>query len=442
MLLIGDGLLLTLDESMRMVENGCVAISDDGIIAAVGQTEALRARHPEAAYINARGRMILPGWINVHQHIYSALARGMNLGTPPAKDFLQALEGFWWRMDKGLTLEDVTYSAYVTLIDCVRNGVTTVFDHHASPFCAEGSLFAIGEVAKAVGLRVSLAMEVSDRDGSDITDAQIRENLAWLKACREKGDDTLRGLFGLHASFTLSDETLARCAQEVDDADGYHIHVAEGALDSVDAMDRYQMQVTDRLDRFGILRPNTIAVHCISIPDSGFDLLRDRQTCVAHNPQSNMSNAVGCARVLEMHEKGVLVGIGTDGYTNDVLESYKTAPILQRHCMKDPSVGFAETADMLLRGNAAIAARSFDRPLGVLREGAYGDVIIMDYDPPTPVEEANQTAHFLSGLTGRMVDTTVVGGRVLMRDRQVETVDAQAIFAKAREVARALWRRL
>lgn len=441
MMLVGNGTVLTFDANMAKVDKGCVAI-ENGVIVEVGKTNALRAAYPKAEFIDAKGHVILPGWINVHHHIYSAFARGMSLGGPPAKGMLDVLEGLWWRLDKALTLEDVTYSAYVTLIDCIRNGVTTVFDHHAGPYSAKGSLFAIGDVVNTLGLRASLALEVSDRDGLDVADTLIQENLDWLRACRERQDDRLKGLFGLHAPFTLGDRTLTRCAERIDARDGYHVHVCEGSLDPIDSMEKYQMQVMDRLDKFGILRSNTTAVHCIAVPDEGFDLLAQRDACVAHNPQSNMNNAVGCARVLDMAQRGITVGLGTDGYTSDVLESYKTAPILQRLCLKDPSAGFLETADMLLRGNAAIAARSFDRPLGVLAPGAWGDVIIMDYDPPTPLLDSNQIGHILFGLTGRMVDTTIAGGRVLMRDRQIEAVDTEAIHARAREVAQALWRRI
>lgn len=440
-LLVGNGTVLTLDERMTKINDGCVAI-EDGVIVAVGDTVALRGTYPRVDFIDAKGRLILPGFINVHHHIYSAFARGMNLGGPPAANFLDVLKGLWWRMDKALTLEDVTYSAYVTCIDCIRNGVTTIFDHHASPFAARDSLFAIGDVVKKLGMRASLAMELSDRDGEAIANDLIDENLAWLDACRDKPDEQLKGLFGLHASFTLGDATLTRVAERIDSRDGYHVHVAEGSLDSVDAMDKYHMQVLDRLDRFGILRPNTTAVHCIAIPDEGFDLLATRETCVAHNPESNMNNAVGTSRVLDMVHRGVLVGLGTDGYTSDILESYKVAPILQRNFAQNPSVGFMETADMLLRGNAAIAAKSFERPLGVLAEGAHGDVIIMDYDPPTPIEDDNQIGHILFGLTGRLVDTTIVAGKVLMRERQMETVDAAAVYAKARTVAKDLWARI
>ncbi len=441
MLLVGNGLLLTLDEKMTRLENGCVAI-DEGIIASVGGTAALKARYPGADFIDAKGKLIMPGFINVHHHIYSAFARGMNLGGPPSASFLDVLKTLWWRMDKALTLEDATYSAYVTLIDCIRNGVTTVFDHHASPNAVEGGLFAIGDVARELGLRASLCMEVSDRDGEAVADALIGENLAWLKACREWKNDRLRGLFGLHASFTIGDRTMARCAEMIDARDGFHVHVAEGTTDAIDAMDRYHMQVVERLDRFTVLRPNTTAVHCIAITDDCMDILKARDVCVAHNPESNMNNAVGVSRVLDMRRKGVLVGLGTDGYTSDILESYKVAPILQRHFAKNPSVGFMETADMLLRGNAAIAARSFDRPLGVLKEGAHGDVILLDYDPPTPVGDDNQIGHILFGLTGRMVDTTIVGGRVLMRGREILTTDAPAVFAAARKVAAKLWARI
>ena len=441
MLLVGNGKLLTFDEQMTFLPNGAVAIENDKIIA-VGETEALKAKYAQAEWIDAKGNCILPGWINLHHHIYSAFARGMSLGGSASTDFLQVLNSLWWRLDKALTLEDVTYSAWVTLIDCIRNGVTTLFDHHASPMAAKDSLFAIGEVVKALGLRASLSLEVSDRDGEAVANSLIDENLAWLDACREGNDERLQGLFGLHAPFTLSNETLEKCAARIHAEDGYHVHIAEGALDATDSMNQYHMQVLDRLDRFHILRENTMAVHCIALPDYSFDLLHERKVCVAHNPQSNMNNGVGCARVLDMMQKGVLVGLGTDGYTSDILESYKTAPILQRHAAQNPGIGFMETADMLLRNNAAAAMRSFAKPLGVLKEGAYADVIIMHYDPPTPLMQDNQIGHILFGLTGAMVDTTIASGKVLMRNRQVEVVDAEQLFAKAREVAAKLWKRV
>ncbi len=441
MLLVGNGTVLTLGDERRVIQDGCVA-SEGGVIAAVGDTKELRTRYPGAEWIDAKGKWIMPGFINPHHHIYSAFARGMSLSGPTSHNFLEVLKNLWWRMDKALTLEDIRYSAYVTLIDCVRNGVTCVFDHHASPFAAKGSLFAIGEVAEEIGIRASLAMELSDRDGEAVADALIAENLDWLDACRKRPSDKLAGLFGLHASFTLSDKTLDKCAARIDARDGYHVHVAEGSLDAKDSMDKYHLQTLSRLDKFGILRPNTTAVHCISITDDCMDLLAERKTVVAHNPESNMNNAVGTSRVLDMMKKGVTVGLGTDGYTSDMLESYKAAPILQRHAAGDPSVGFMETADMLLTGNAAIAARSFARPMGRLSEGACADMIIVDYDPPTPVFDGNQIGHILFGLTGRMVDTTIVGGRVLMRGCELTTVDAPAVFAKAREVAAALWQRI
>lgn len=438
---VGNGTVLTLDDQMNLISNGCVVMENDRIVA-VGDNATLRAQHPQAEYIDAQGKCILPGFINVHHHIYSAFARGMALSGPAPTNFLDVLQRLWWQLDNALTLEDVTYSAYVVLLDCIRNGVTTVFDHHASPMAAEGSLFAVGEVVKELGLRASLSLEISDRNGEGIANALVNENIAWLATCRQRNDDQLKGLLGLHASFTLGDKTLARIAEQMYSEDGYHIHVAEGSFDAKNAMDTYQMQVLDRLDRFGILRKNTLAVHCISIPDEGFDLLKTRDTCVVHNPQSNMNNGVGCARVLDMHSKGILVGLGTDGYTSDMLESYKTAPILQRHAAQNPGVGFLETADMFLRGNAAIASRSFARPLGVLKEGAYADVVVMDYDPPTPLTQDNQIGHILFGFAGRMVDTTIASGCVLMQNRQMQCVDAPAIYAKAREVAKALWARL
>jgi cytosine/adenosine deaminase-related metal-dependent hydrolase len=196
-----------------------------------------------------------------------------------------------------------------------------------------------------------------------------------------------------------------------------------------------------RFSEAGVLGSKTIAAHCVHVNDDEIELLRSSKTNVIHNPESNMGNAVGCAPVLEMFSRGVRMGLGTDGYTCDMFESLKVANMLQKHQTGRPSVGWAEPPAMLFGGNAAIATECFGNTVGKLTAGACADVIIVDYDPPTPLCPANINGHILFGISGRSVDTTIVGGRILMQDRKLLALDEKEIMAKARISAAKMWQR-
>jgi putative selenium metabolism protein SsnA len=442
MLLIGNGKIVTRDAACPFIENGAVLV-DGNIIREVGDSAALRTKHPDVDFIDARGRLVMPGFINTHMHYYSTFARGISLGGRPATTFGEVLSGLWWRLDKQLTLEDVYYSCVGPMIDEVRSGVTSVIDHHASPFAVEGSLFKIAEASKLFGIRSNLCYEVSDRDGEKIALAGIRENADFAKYCREKGDDMTGALFGMHAQLTISEKTLEKCIQAADAAGiGFHIHCAEGIEDVVDALAKYNLRVIERLHKYGVLSKKSIAVHCIHVTSEEIDLLRDSGVAVAHNPQSNMGNAVGVSPVLDMLKRGVLVGMGTDGYAADVLESYKTAAILHKHARGLPSVAWGEPPAMLFANNKAIMERFIKGKVGTLAKDHYADIIVVDYKGPTPVNANTINSHILFGITGRHVDTTIINGRIVMRDRVLVNIDEEALLAKSRELAQKLWERI
>jgi len=441
MLLIGNGRMITHDSNQPYLQNGCVAIKDN-LIVAVGPTKQLRAEYKEAAFMDAKERVIMPGMINTHMHLYSAFARGMALKDDPAQKFTEILERLWWRLDKVLTLKDIYYSAMVGLIDCIKHGTTTIFDHHASPGAVTGSLFMLEEAAQEVGVRSCLCYEVSDRDGQEVMEEGIRENVSFIKHTKERDNHLVRAMFGLHASMTLSDKTLERCvAANAGLGTGFHSHVAEAAADVEDALMRSGKRVVERLTDFDILTSQSIAAHCVHVVEREIEILRKNSVNVIHNPQSNMGNAVGCAPILNMLEQGVTVGLGTDGYTADMFEAYKVANILHKHQQGNPSIAWTEPPTMLFKHNGEISSRHFPRPLGKLVAGSYADVIIVDYNPPTLLDESNIHGHILFGMSGKSVVTTVVNGKVIMKERQLVGIDEAEIYAKARQLSGALWKR-
>ena len=439
MLVVGNGKLITRNNDLPYIENGAVAIEGTKI-SEIGTTKEIREKYKDAEYIDAKGKLIMPAFINTHEHIYSAMARGLSIKGYNPKGFLDILDGQWWTIDRKLTLEQTKYSAMDTMISCIRNGVTTIFDHHASFGHIKDSLFTIADVAKELGIRSCLCYEVSDRDGMDKAREAVMENAEFIRYALKDDSDMLAGMMGMHAQFTISDETMELAAANKPDEVGYHIHVAEGIEDLHDCLKKYGKRIVDRLMDCNILGEKTLLGHCIYINPHEMELIKDTNTMVVHNPESNMGNACGCPPTMELVHRGILTGLGTDGYTHDMTESYKVANVLHKHHLCDANAAWGEVPKMLFENNAAIANRYFKAPLGILKEGAVADVIVVDYIAPTHLDENNINGHILFGMTGRDVVTTIANGKVLMKDREVTVVDVEEAYAKCRESSAKLWK--
>lgn len=439
-MLITNGKVVTFGEANEFIEEGAVLVEGDRI-AAVGRAAELTERYPDEEILDAQGRIVMPGVICAHTHFYGAFARGMSLKTEPPANFPQILEYLWWRLDKALNLDDVRFSALVCLVDAIRNGTTTLIDHHASPNAVAGSLDVIAEAVTEAGLRACLCYEVSDRDGEEITLEGIRENERFI---REASGNHLAGTFGLHASLTLSDETLKRAVESASELDvGFHMHVAEDKADVADSLKKSGLRVVERLEKAGILGPKTIAAHAVHIDAFETDTLRETGTKVVHNPRSNMNNAVGVADVLRMLRRGIDVGLGNDGFSNNMFSEMKTAYLLHKLAQDDPRVlGADQVLEMAVKNNAHIAGLFFSKPLGELSVGASADIILLAYVPTTPLDAGNLPWHLIFGMNGGQVSTTIAGGRVLMKDRELLTLDEEAITARSRDLAQKLWARM
>jgi putative selenium metabolism protein SsnA len=443
-MLITQACLATLGDEPRLVEDGTLLI-EDGRIAALGTTAELSTRYPEAERWDAAGQLVLPASICAHTHFYGAFARGMATPGEPPADFPQILEGLWWRLDRALTLEDVRASALVCLVDAIRHGTTTLVDHHASPNAIAGSLDVVAEAVREAGLRACLCYEVTDRDGPERAQAGIAENVRFAKAQGSKPQARLAASFGLHASLTLSDETLADCLAAASELGlGFHVHAAEDLADQEDSLRKSGKRVVHRLHDAGILGPRTIAAHCVHVDQSEIEVLAETGTWVTHQPRSNMNNGVGVAPVEHMLRAGVNVGLGNDGFSNQMLAEMKAAYLVHKLAQRDPRAMPGNLVMRLAYANNGRLARAFwpDLRLGELREGAAADLVFLDYHPTTPLTAGNLPWHLLFGVEASMITATVCAGRVLMRERTLFTLDEEAISARSRELAAEVWKRV
>jgi len=437
-LVVANGTVITLGERCRVLPAHDV-ICDGATIAAIEPHVPGRAA---GRVVDAGGMVVLPGFINAHTHFYSAFARGLGKAAPSAS-FVEVLEHLWWRLDKTLLLEDCRVSALITLIDAVRHGTTTLIDHHASPGAVRGSLAALATAVREVGVRACLCYEVSDRDGAEVAADGIAENVEFIQRCRDGADPLLRALFGLHASFTLTDATLSRAAAAARELGaGFHVHVAEAAADQADCVAKHGIRVVERLHRFGMLGPRTIAAHCVHVDGAEIARLAESGTVVAHNPQSNMNNAVGTANLISLVERGVRVALGTDAMTTAMLEELRAAIWAQRNARGLPSVGFGEAVNALTRTNPQVASALWGLTLGELAAGAAADMAVLAYDPPTPLTADTAAGHLVFGMSQARVDATIAGGRVLLEDGELRLgIDERAVMAHARELSARVWAR-
>jgi putative selenium metabolism protein SsnA len=428
----------------EILDDHAVLIREDKI-AAVGPSQALEQEHPEEQRLDARGKYCMPGNICAHTHFYGAFARGMAIPGRAPKDFPQILEKLWWPLDKALGDEDVRNSALVCLVDAIKHGTTTLIDHHASPNAIDGSLDIIAEAVEQSGLRGVLCYEVTDRDGREKAQLGIKENVRFLK--RAAADDLaggrIKATFGLHASLTLSDDTLTDCREAAPDDTGFHIHVAEHEADEYDSLTKAGKRVVDRLHDHGILGPNTIVAHAIHIDAREVQILADTNTWVTHQPRSNMNNGVGAAEVESMLRAGIPVCLGNDGFSNAMWSEWKTAYLLHKVWHRDPRRMSGDTIIELAVENNTSLARSFfpDSAPGKIEIGAAADLILVDYHPTTPLTIGNLPWHILFGFHESMVTTTIVAGEVLMHDGMLLTLDEEQITARSRELVPVFWKR-
>lgn len=442
-MLITNGTVITFDAEKRVIHNGAVYYEDDTIVD-VGPSATLESQYPSAEKLDAEGKIIMPGMICAHTHFYGGFARGMAIPGEPAANFMAVLQNLWWKIDRALTLEDCKYTALVALVDAIRHGTTTLIDHHASPNAIDGSLDALAEAGGESGLRLGLCYEVTDRNGHDGATAGIRENVRFLKRLQANPDPKLGASFGLHASFTCSDATLDASVSAVQGLEsGFHIHVAEAEADEEHCLAHHGKRVVQRLEERGILGPKTIVGHAIYADDGELEILNRTGTNVAHQPRSNMNNGVGVAPVETMLDKGICVGLGNDGFSNNMFSEIHTAFLVHKVWQSDPRVMQGDRLiDMAFANNAQIARNFFPQRLGTLTPGAAADIILQDYHPYTPLTEGNYPWHIIFGLDGSHVTHTICGGEMLMANRQLLTLNEEAIAARARTLAPKIWQRV
>lgn len=358
--------------------------------------------------IDLGGRLVLPGLLNPHHHLYSALATGL-APIGPTNNFQQILDNLWWRLDKTLDEESIYYSAINGLMQSARYGVTTVIDHHASMNAVKGSLDIIKKAFNKVGIKGVLCYEISDRMGDNSLKEQIRENIDFWKENRE--NKKIKGLLGMHANFTLSEDSMALIAKEKPEDLPIHIHCGEDAADFEFCRNLGYAGPVDRLNEFGLLNKDSLLAHCIHLSNRDHALLKGIKPHIISNPESNANNNVGVMD-MDMIDDYVL---GTDGMTGNILGTMRSHFLLRHANIPNPeTICFKNPADMIA---------SYFPNSGGLKEGGIADLAITNYRPVTPVSLDNLFYHLMFGVQGKEMFMTVSEGKIIFADNEMKSVN-------------------
>jgi putative selenium metabolism protein SsnA len=426
--LIKSATLVSLDP--QKIETVDLRIEDSRVVERAARVESQAGDE----VIDLTGRLVMPGLVCAHTHLYSSLARGMPAPPRSPGNFREILELIWWRLDRALDEETIYWSAVAGALDAARSGATCLFDHHASPAHIRGALGIVRKAIEQVGLRAVLCYEVTDRGGNEERDSGLAENAAFIES--SASSEMFRGLVGAHASFTLSDASLAACAEIMQQTGaGLHIHVAEDKCDVEDARSNYGMGVVERLSKHAALNDRTILAHGTHLDARELEIAFAAGAWIAHNPRSNMNNQVGYAPVAKFGDRVVL---GTDGIGADLFAETRAAFFKGRDSHSSLS---AENWLSVLRNNQRMATKAFGVELGELNAGSAADLVILNYDSPTPLTAANLAWHLVFGFGASQIDSVMAAGRFIIRNNRW-SIDAGAMYERARAASEKLWQKL
>lgn len=420
------------------VISGVDVVIENEFIKEVGKNIA--GKYKAEKIIDATNKIVAPGIVCAHNHFYSALARGILADIKPSTDFISILKNLWWRLDRALDEESLYYSGLIGALEAIKSGTTSVIDHHASPSLIKGSLSILQKSFEQIGLRGILAYEITDRNGLPGMQEGIEESATFLQKIKnEKPQNGLRlieAAVGGHAPFTLNETTLKLMSELVSATNnGIHLHVAEDKYDSSYSHHHFGKDILERLEDHNLLNEKSILVHGVHLTNNDLEILNQHDAFLVHNPRSNMNNSVGYMNQLNKIKN---LGLGTDGIGANMFEETKFAFFINQEV--NGKLSYSDFMKILQNGNILLE-RYFGSKFGKIEEGFAADVVVLDYQAPTPLQSENLAGHFLFGFSSRDVETVVVNGKLMYEERTF-TFDTSGIYKEAQKAAKKLWSKM
>ena len=413
-------------------KDDCTTVSKQNIYIKDGIVYYSKPFEKAHKIIDAANKIIFPGLTNAHHHIYSTLSKGVPCEVP-FKDFMGNLKNLWWTLDHSLNKEDMILSTAIAMKEAISHGVTTIFDHHISGY-TDNVLSDMAEVFEAYGISGTLAFELSDRNGKDFFERSLAENIRFAK---EQKGKSVQGMIGLHASFTLSDESLQKIADSTEDFP-IHVHVAEGEIDGSQCQEKYGKGLIERFDDFGLVRDNSLFIHCSNLTEKDLKILKKRNIFVVQAVDSNMNNGLNVGNISKFIEAGLKTTVGTDGMHPGTMKALKNSMIFTKYLNKNCDLGYPEMNALFL--NNFKLKTAFGLPLGI-EEGKPADIALFDYEPATPFNTQQFLGHLIFGITESHCQYVIKNDEILLDDYHVTKDLYKELFERSQEISSAMFAR-
>lgn len=414
------------------IENGYVVF--DKQIIEVGPMSEYKDKGVKP--IDGQGQLLLPNFVCNHAHIYSIFARGLALPFHP-NNFVEILEQMWWKMDAQIDNKTTYYSGICAGKEFIENGVTTIIDHQASGLDITKSLTMLKKaLVKDLGLRAILCFETSDRYP---VDKCIRENISFMQ---KNKSDHIAGLFGMHASMTLSNKTLDKISKKLGDGP-IHIHVAESKMDEDDSYEKYDMSIMERLEKYGLVNQNSLIVHGVDISDRELEIVGEHKAYMVVNTTSNMNNAVGLPNIKNYLNHGIKVMVGNDGLSSNMATEYLNVLYTTHLYNQTPlALGLGEVLDMI-NNSYEYVSKMLNIKLGRIAKDYEADFMLVPYKPFTEMNASNAFGHVFFGLYPSFRPNDVyASGKCLLKNRKIVNKKVEKLFNESVNVSKDLWTRI
>jgi cytosine/adenosine deaminase-related metal-dependent hydrolase len=399
--ILNAGTLITMDDE-RTVRSEAHVVVEDGDIVAIEDGYASGAE-----VIDASDEVVIPGLVNCHTHMYALPIRGAPLAAAP-ESFYEALVDIWWNVDEAFTERDARLSALGSCAEMLQSGVTTFCDNYSGPNTLPGGLDAVAEGVAQTPIRGMITFETTARNSEAQARDGIAENQRFIDETEDQYD-TVSGHYCLHTLFTNTEDIIEECVDRAtDDGRPIQIHLEEGLVDVHESIAEYGNRPVPALEDMGFFDAEVIAAHCVHSTESEIEILAENEVNVAHNPYSNINNAVGIADVETMQAHEMTIGLGDDGWDPDMFETMRSAVGIHKLKQRNPS-GFdmATALEWATIGGAAVLG--MDDAVGSIEVGKRGDFVTIDLGP-NPVLDDSAPYYVVSAASSADVTRTIIDG--------------------------------
>jgi len=413
-------------------KNGQIIVEQKNIYISNGKITFQKKNQTAGRIIDATNKIILPALTNAHHHIYSTLAKGVPCDVP-FHNFLGNLKKLWWTLDHSLNKNDMILSTAIAMKNAIENGVTTIFDHHISGY-TQNALSDIAKVFDNYGISGTVAFEISDRNGENFFEESLMENIRFAKLQKEK---KIQGMIGLHASFTLGDKSLQKIADTTENFP-VHVHIAEDEFDAIQCQKKYGKSLIERFDDFGLLRKNSLLIHCSNLTENDLNTLQNRDVFIVQTVDSNMNNGLNIGNISQFISSKIKTTVGTDGMHSSTMKALKNSMIFTKYLNKNCDIGYSEMEALFL--NNYKLKNAFGLQTGIF-EGEVADIAIFDYEPATPFNTEQFLGHLIFGVSESRCQYVIKNNEILLDNYQITKNIYKDYFANATEISKKMFAR-